>query len=71
MICAPSTYAEFLPASWIIHREKRRRCTGGLRVAQHLEEESIVLLKNEKAILPLNAAKIRSIAIIGGMLTWA
>jgi beta-glucosidase len=40
--------------------------TRGLEVAQHLEEESIVLLKNEKAILPLNAAKIRSVALIGG-----
>jgi len=39
--------------------------TGGLDIAQHLEEESIVLLKNEKAILPLNP-KIRSIAVIGG-----
>jgi beta-glucosidase len=38
----------------------------GLEVSQHVEEESIVLLKNEKGILPLNAAKIRSIALIGG-----
>jgi beta-glucosidase len=38
----------------------------GLEVAQHVEEESIVLLKNEKGILPLNAAKIRSVALIGG-----
>jgi beta-glucosidase len=40
--------------------------TGGLDTAQNLEEKSIVLLKNEKAILPLNAAKVRTIAIIGG-----
>jgi beta-glucosidase len=40
--------------------------TRGLEVAQHVEEESIVLLKNEKGILPLNAAKIRSVALIGG-----
>jgi beta-glucosidase len=39
---------------------------GGLEVSQHLEEKSIVLLKNESSILPLNAAKTRSIAIIGG-----
>jgi len=39
---------------------------GGMNIAQHIEEKSIVLLKNEKAILPLNAAKIHSIAIIGG-----
>ena len=40
--------------------------SAGLDIAQHLEEKSIVLLKNEKAILPLNPAKIRSIAVIGG-----
>jgi beta-glucosidase len=39
---------------------------GGLDIAQHLEEKSIVLLKNENSILPLNPAKTRSIAIIGG-----
>jgi beta-glucosidase len=39
---------------------------GGLDIAQHLEEKSIVLLKNDKAVLPLDAAKIRSIAVIGG-----
>ncbi|MGH9543586.1 MAG: beta-glucosidase family protein [Terriglobales bacterium] len=38
----------------------------GLDIAQHLEEKSIVLLKNDKAILPLDAARIRSIAVIGG-----
>lgn len=38
----------------------------GLETAQKVEEKSIVLLKNEDAILPLNAEKIRSIAIIGG-----
>jgi beta-glucosidase len=60
-------YAEFL--SGIVDNPIAKSVVdvaGGLRVAQHLEEESIVLLKNEKAILPLNAAKIRSIAIIGG-----
>jgi len=39
---------------------------GGLEIAQQLEERSIVLLKNDKAVLPLDAAKIRSIAVIGG-----
>lgn len=38
----------------------------GLEVAQHVEEQSIVLLKNDKDILPLNTAKVHSIAIIGG-----
>jgi beta-glucosidase len=38
----------------------------GLDVAQRIEEKSIVLLKNEKEILPLNPAKIKTIAVIGG-----
>ncbi len=33
--------------------------------AQHIEEESIVLLKNKDSILPLAASQIKSIAIIG------
>jgi beta-glucosidase len=39
---------------------------GGLDIAQHIEEQSIVLLKNDKGILPLNPAKVHSIALIGG-----
>jgi beta-glucosidase len=38
---------------------------GGFEVAQKIEEQSIVLLRNEGAILPLDASKIRSIAVIG------
>jgi beta-glucosidase len=38
----------------------------GREDARHIAEESIVLLKNENAQLPLNAAKLHSIAIIGG-----
>ena len=38
---------------------------GGLEVARKLEEQSIVLLKNEKSQLPLDAAKVHSIAVIG------
>ena len=38
---------------------------GGLEVARKLEEQSIVLLKNEKSELPLDPSKIRSIAVIG------
>jgi beta-glucosidase len=38
----------------------------GLGVAQDVEEESIVLLKNDHAVLPINPSKIHSIAIIGG-----
>ncbi len=36
-----------------------------IAVAKKVAEESIVLLKNEKNILPLNAATIKSIAVIG------
>jgi beta-glucosidase len=39
---------------------------GGLEIAQHLEEQSIVLLKNEKGVLPLNPAKLHRVAVIGG-----
>jgi beta-glucosidase len=34
--------------------------------AQHIEEESLVLLRNTAATLPLSAARTRSIAVIGG-----
>jgi beta-glucosidase len=38
---------------------------GGLEVAQKLAEQGSVLLKNDGTLLPLDAAKIRSIAVIG------
>jgi beta-glucosidase len=38
----------------------------GFEVAQKIEEKGAVLLKNEHAQLPLNAAGIKSIAVIGG-----
>lgn len=38
---------------------------GGLAVSQHLAEGSIVLLKNEAHVLPLDRHKIHSIAVIG------
>ncbi len=38
---------------------------GGFEVAQKIEESGIVLLKNDRAQLPLDASKIRSIAVIG------
>ena len=38
---------------------------GGLEVARKIEEQSIVLLKNDHAQLPLDASKIHSIAVIG------
>ena len=38
---------------------------GGLETAQRIEENSIVLLKNEHNILPLDPAKVHSIAVLG------
>src|SRR3984885_2531323 len=38
---------------------------GGFEVAQRIEEQSAVLLKNDHAQLPLNASTIHSIAVIG------
>jgi beta-glucosidase len=60
-------YAEFL--SGVVDNPIEKGVvdvSGGLDIAQKVEEKSIVLLKNTKAILPLNADKIRSIAVIGG-----
>ncbi|HVH71409.1 MAG TPA: glycoside hydrolase family 3 C-terminal domain-containing protein [Candidatus Dormibacteraeota bacterium] len=38
---------------------------GGLEISRRIAEQSIVLLKNDQGILPLDGAKLRSIAIIG------
>ena len=38
---------------------------GGLETSRHIAEQSTVLLKNEHGILPLDHAKVRSIAVIG------
>lgn len=60
-------YAEFLsgivddpPQKGVVDVEK------GFEVAQRQEESSIVLLKNNPALLPINPSKVHSIAIIGG-----
>ena len=37
----------------------------GFEVSRRIEEQSIVLLKNKGGVLPLDAAKVKSIAIIG------
>ena len=37
----------------------------GLAVSRHIAEQSIVLLKNDQEILPLDPAKLHSIAVIG------
>jgi beta-glucosidase len=38
---------------------------GGLEIAQKIAEQSIVLLRNENAQLPLDASRIHSVAVIG------
>src|SRR5277367_1014958 len=38
---------------------------GNMELSQHIAEQSTVLLKNDHALLPLDASKVRSIAIIG------
>lgn len=38
---------------------------GGFEVARKIEEQGIVLLKNDGALLPLDSLKVRSIAVIG------
>jgi beta-glucosidase len=38
---------------------------GGFEVAQKIEEQSIVLLKNERSQLPLDVSKVSNIAVIG------
>jgi len=60
-------YAEFLagivddpPEKGVVDVEK------GLEVAQRMEEKSIVLLKNNEAVLPIAPSRTRSIAVIGG-----
>jgi beta-glucosidase len=60
-------YAEFLsgivddpPQKSVVDVQK------GFEVAQQVEENSIVLLKNNQQVLPINPSKIHSIAIIGG-----
>jgi len=37
----------------------------GFEISQHIAENSMVLLKNDKQLLPLDGAKVKSIAIIG------
>ena len=60
-------YAEFLsgvvddpPQKSVVDAAK------GLEVAQRVEEKSIVLLKNNPAVLPIDPSKVHSIAVIGG-----
>jgi len=39
---------------------------GGFKVAQNLAEKSIVLLKNEHSVLPLEAPSVHTVVLIGG-----
>jgi beta-glucosidase len=55
-------------AAGVIDDPQRRSVVdpfAGREVARKIEEESIVLLKNDRAALPLDAAKIHTIAVIG------
>ena len=38
---------------------------GGFEISRHIAEQSTVLLKNDQGILPLDRAKVHSIAVIG------
>ena len=61
--CMPS----FCRASSTIRRRRAwSDAAKGLEVAQRVEEKSIVLLKNNQSVLPIDPSKIHSIAIIGG-----
>ena len=60
-------YAEFL--SGVVDNPPQTSVVDvvkGLEVAQHVEEKSIVLLKNDHAVLPIDPSRVHSIAIIGG-----
>jgi beta-glucosidase len=47
-------------------RKKVPDVEGGLAIAQTMAEKSIVLLKNEKGVLPLDASTLHSLVLIGG-----
>jgi beta-glucosidase len=55
-------------ASGIVDFPKQRSVVdveGGLETSRRVAEQSIVLLKNDRGVLPLDRAKVRSITIIG------
>ncbi|HEY1501908.1 MAG TPA: glycoside hydrolase family 3 C-terminal domain-containing protein [Acidobacteriaceae bacterium] len=60
-------YAEFL--SGVVDNPPEKSVPDverGLKVARQVEEESIVLLKNDQAIMPVDPSRVHTIAIIGG-----
>jgi beta-glucosidase len=60
-------YAEFLSGIIDFPVEKSvPDVEKGLEAAQHVEEKSIVLLKNDAAVLPIDPSKVHTIAVIGG-----
>jgi beta-glucosidase len=60
-------YAEFLSGIVDFPVEKSvPDVEKGLEAAQHVEEKSIVLLKNDSAVLPIDPSKVHTIAVIGG-----
>ncbi len=60
-------YAEFLSGIVDFPVEKSvPDVEKGLEAAQHVEEKSIVLLKNDAAVLPIDPSKVHTIAVIGG-----
>ena len=55
-------------ASGIVDYPRKRSVVDverGLETSRQVAEQSIVLLKNDKGVLPLDRAKVRSIAIVG------
>jgi beta-glucosidase len=60
-------YAEFL-AGVVDHPTEKAvpDVDAGLEIAQKVEENSIVLLKNQNSVLPITSDKVHSIAVIGG-----
>lgn len=59
-------FAEF--ASGVADHPTKRSVVNpetGAQISQNLAESSVVLLKNEHGVLPIDSAKVRSIAVIG------
>lgn len=60
-------YGEFL-AGLVDHPAEKAvpEIDRGMETALHMEEKSIVLLKNDRSVLPLMPGKVKTIALIGG-----
>jgi beta-glucosidase len=53
------------PDADLANLAKIARSAEHVALAQRIAEESIVLLKNEKSLLPLDPAKLKSLAVVG------